>query len=96
VGVVSSVNWLWRQQENSFELKVVLLSWHFAILTNVLVRVLLLWTDSMTKARTRFSWNWLTGSKVQYIIIKAGTWQHPGRHSAGGAERSTSSSVGPP
>jgi hypothetical protein len=43
----------------------------------------------MTKAtliRTTFNWGWLTGSKVQSIIIKAGTWLHPGRHGAGGAE----------
>ena len=48
----------------------------------------------MTKAtliRTIFNWGWLTGSKVQSIIIKAGAWQHPGRHGAGGAESSTSS-----
>jgi hypothetical protein len=51
----------------------------------------------MTKAtliRTTFNWNWLTGSEVQSIIIKAGVWQHPGRHGAGGAESSTSSSEG--
>jgi len=51
----------------------------------------------MTKAtliRTTFNWSWLTGSEVQYIIIKAGTWQHPGRHGAGGNENSTSSSEG--
>jgi hypothetical protein len=51
----------------------------------------------MTKAtliRTPFKWGWLTGSEVQSIIIKAGAWQHPGRHGAGGAERSTSSSEG--
>jgi hypothetical protein len=35
-----------------------------------------------------------TGSEVQSIIIKAGAWQHPGRHGAGGAESSTSSSEG--
>jgi len=49
----------------------------------------------MTKAiliRTTFNWGWLTGSEVQSIIIKAGTWQHPGRHGAGGAESSTSPS----
>jgi hypothetical protein len=31
----------------------------------------------MTKAtllRTTFNWGWLTGSEVQSIIIKAGTW----------------------
>jgi len=41
----------------------------------------------MTKAtllRTTFNWGWLTGSEVQFIIIKAGAWQHPGRHGAGG------------
>ena len=51
----------------------------------------------MTKAtlkRTIFTWGWLTGSEVQSIIIKAGTWQHPGRHGSGGAESSTSSSIG--
>jgi hypothetical protein len=35
----------------------------------------------MTKAtlrRTTFNWGWLTGSEVQSIIIKLGTWQHPG------------------
>jgi hypothetical protein len=49
----------------------------------------------MTKAtliRTTFHWGWLTGSEVQSIIIRAGTWQHPGRHGAGGTESSTSSS----
>jgi hypothetical protein len=43
----------------------------------------------MTKAtpiRTTFNWGWLTASEVQFIIIKVGTWQCPGRHSAGGAE----------
>ena len=51
----------------------------------------------MTKAilvRTTFNWGWLTGSEVQSIIIKAGTWFHAGRHGAIGAESSTSSSVG--
>ena len=49
----------------------------------------------MTKAtliRASFNWGLLTGSGVQSIIIKAGAWQHPGRHGAGGAESSTSSS----
>jgi hypothetical protein len=48
----------------------------------------------MTKAtliKKTFSWGWLTGSKVQFIIIKARAWQHSGRHGAGGAESSTSS-----
>jgi hypothetical protein len=43
----------------------------------------------MTKAtliRTTSHWGWLTGSEVQSIIIKAGTWQHPARHGTGGAE----------
>ena len=35
--------------------------------------------------RTTFNWGWLTGSEVQSIILKAGTWQHPGRHGAGRA-----------
>jgi hypothetical protein len=43
---------------------------------------------------TTFNWGWLTGSKIQSIIIKVGTWQHPDRHGAGGAESSTSSSEG--
>jgi hypothetical protein len=45
----------------------------------------------MTKAtliRMTFHWGWLTGSEVQSIIMKVGTWQHPGRLSAG-AESST-------
>jgi hypothetical protein len=43
----------------------------------------------MTRAiliRTTFNWGWLTGSKVQSIIIKLGAWQHLGGHGAGGAE----------
>ena len=39
----------------------------------------------MTKAtliKTRSNWGWLTGSEVQSIIVKAGTWQHAGRHGA--------------
>jgi hypothetical protein len=51
----------------------------------------------MTKAtvtRTSFNWGWFTGSEIQSIILKAGTWQHPGRHGAGGVESSTSSSEG--
>jgi hypothetical protein len=43
----------------------------------------------MTKAtliRATFNWGWLTGSEVQSIIIKVGSWQCPGRHGAGGAE----------
>jgi hypothetical protein len=52
---------------------------------------------TMTKAtliRTIFNWGWLTHSEFQSIIIKGGTWQHPGRHGAGVAESSTSSSGG--
>jgi hypothetical protein len=47
-----------------------------------------------TLIRITFNWGWLTGSEVQSIIIKAGAWQHPGRHGAGRAESSTSSSEG--
>jgi hypothetical protein len=43
-----------------------------------------------TLIRTIFNWGRLTDSEVQSIIIKAGTWQHPGRHGAGGTESSTS------
>jgi hypothetical protein len=49
----------------------------------------------MTKAtliKTLFNWGWLTGSEVQSIIVKAGTWQHPGCHGGGGAQSSMSSS----
>jgi hypothetical protein len=51
----------------------------------------------MTKAtfiRTTFNWGWLTSSEIQSIIIKAEARQHPGRHGAGIAESSTSSSEG--
>jgi hypothetical protein len=51
----------------------------------------------MTKAtliKTTFNWGWLTGSKIQSIIIMVGAWQHLGRHGAGRAESSTSSSEG--
>jgi hypothetical protein len=44
--------------------------------------------------KTTFNWGWLTGSEVQSIIIKVGAWQYPGRHGAGGAESSMSSSKG--
>ena len=62
---------------------------------SVLVRVLQMLTDTMTKATlimTALNWGWLTGSEVQSIIIKVGTWQHSGRHVAGVAESSTPSS----
>jgi hypothetical protein len=55
----------------------------------VLISVLLLETDTMTKAtliKTTFNWGWLISSEVQSIITKAGTWQHLGKHDAGGAE----------
>jgi hypothetical protein len=51
----------------------------------------------MTKAtliRTTFIWGWLTRSEVQFIIIKVGTWLHPGRHGTGVAESSPSSDEG--
>jgi hypothetical protein len=51
----------------------------------------------MTKAsliRTTLNWGWLTGSEVQSIIIKVGTWQHPGRHDTEEAESSSTSSEG--
>jgi len=66
-------------------------------IVNVLLRVILLLTDIISKVtliKTTFNWGWLTGSEVQLITIKVGTWQHPGRHIAGGAESSTSSSEG--
>jgi hypothetical protein len=50
-------------------------------LNHICLRVLLLWTDTTTKATLRrtFNWGWLTGSEVQSIIIKEGPWHHPGR-----------------
>ena len=57
----------------------------------------LLWWDTVTKAtliRITFNWGCLTGSEVQSIIIKVGTWHHPDRHGTGRAESSTSSSKG--
>jgi hypothetical protein len=51
----------------------------------------------LTKAsltRTSFNWDWLTGSEVQSIIIKAGTCRIQADNGAGGAESSTSSSEG--
>jgi hypothetical protein len=47
-----------------------------------------------TLIRATFNWGWLKVSEVQSIILKAGTWQHPSRHGAEGAESSTSSSKG--
>ena len=49
----------------------------------------------MTKAtliKITFNCVWLTGSEVQSIIIKKDTWQCPGNHGVGGAERGKSSS----
>jgi len=43
-----------------------------------------------TLLRTAFNWGCLTGSEVQSIIMKAGTWQCPGWHGTGGAESSIS------
>jgi len=51
----------------------------------------------MTKAtleRTTFNWGWLTGSEVWSTIIKAETWQHPGRHGMERTESSTSCTEG--
>ena len=62
-----------------------------------LTRVLLLGKDTMTKTtlmNTTFNWAQLKGSEVQSIIIKMGTWEHPGRNDTGGTESSTSSSEG--
>jgi hypothetical protein len=47
-----------------------------------------------TLTRTIFNWDCLKNSEIQFIIIKMGAWQHPGRHAAGGAESSESSSEG--
>jgi hypothetical protein len=55
--------------------------WAQSALLSVSVRVLLLWTDTMTKAslnKTTFNWGCLTDSEVQSIIIKVGAWQYPG------------------
>jgi hypothetical protein len=46
----------------------------------------------MTKAtliKTTFNWGWLTGSEVQSVIIKGGTWKYLDRHGIGGAESSS-------
>lgn len=63
----------------------------------VLVRALLLRTDTMTGAtlmRTAFGWGWLAGSEVRFSVIKGGAWRRPGGHGAGGAGSSASSSEG--
>jgi hypothetical protein len=67
------------------------------ISVSVLVRVLLLWTDTMTKAtliRTTIHWGWLTGSEVQLLSSWGDTWHRPGRHGAGRTESSIFSSEG--
>jgi hypothetical protein len=48
----------------------------------------------VTLIRTTVNCGWLTASEVQSIIIKKGTWEHPGRHGARGLESSTSSYKG--
>jgi hypothetical protein len=63
----------------------------------VLVRLLLLWRNTMTKATLirAFNWGWLTGSEIQSIIIMGHTWQCTGKHGSGkGAESSPSWSEG--
>ena len=47
--------------------------------------------NKATLTRTTFNWDWLAGSEVQFTV-KVGTWKRLGRHDAGGAETSTSSS----
>jgi len=47
-----------------------------------------------TLIRTTFNCTQLISLEIQPIIIKAGTWQHQGRHCAGGTEHSTSLSEG--
>jgi hypothetical protein len=54
---------------------------------SAIAMVLVMGTDTMNKAPligTIFNWGWLAGSGFQFIIIKVGAWQHPGRHGAGG------------
>jgi hypothetical protein len=51
----------------------------------------------MTKAtliRTTFNWGWLRDLEFQSIIIKAVTWQNPGRLGVGETESFTSCSEG--
>jgi hypothetical protein len=47
-----------------------------------------------SKQKTTFNQGWITGSEIQSVIIKVGAWQHPGRHGAGEAKSSPSSSEG--
>jgi hypothetical protein len=66
----------------------------FLISTSVLVRDLLLRADTMTKItpiRTTFNLGLLTGSEVQYSVIKVAAWHCPHRHGTRGVENSTSS-----
>jgi hypothetical protein len=46
--------------------------------------------DQGNSYKDNINWSWLIDSEVQ-PIIKAGTWQHPGRHGTGDAESSISS-----
>jgi hypothetical protein len=78
--------------------KCIIICCHMSIplyyLLSGLIRVFLLWTDIMTKAKiikTTFNWGWFMCSEVQSIIIKAWSGQHPGRYGTGEAESSTSS-----
>jgi hypothetical protein len=57
-------------------MKFKMLSWGFTVVNR----------HQYTLIRT-FNWGWLINSEAQSIIIKAGAWQHPGRHGGGGAER---------
>lgn len=50
--------------------------------------------DQDNSYKDNINWAWLIGSEVQLIIIKVGAWQHPGRHDARGAKRSTFCSEG--
>jgi hypothetical protein len=50
--------------------------------------------DQGKSYKNNINWGWLTGSEVQSIIIKVEAWQYPGRHGAGRAENSTSSTKG--
>jgi hypothetical protein len=45
----------------------------------------------VTLIRTTFNWGWLTGSEVQSIIIRVGTWQCPGRQGDGEGAKSPAS-----
>ena len=64
------------------------------VLVRVFIAVKILHNQGNSYKGQRVIGAGFTGSEVQSIIIKAGTWQYPGRHGAGGAESSTSSSEG--